>query len=878
MAIYYVSITGNDSNAGTAIGAPWRTIQKAANTAVAGSTVNIRAGIYAETIEVNVSGSAGAGFITFQSYPGETAIIDGSSFSPYTSGSEHDVILMDSRSYVRWQGLEIRNFNTATQNVEINGILVMGTSHHIEIIGNKIHDIRINVTQSSGGNGHGILVIGTNATTAMTDIVIDTNEVYNLRTGFSECITVNGNVTNWRVTNNVVHDCNNIAIDAAGHYGVCPNAANDQARNGIISGNRVTDIDSSHNPAYGGNFTTGGGGHSADGLYVDGGTNIVIERNTVIRANIGIEMASEHAGKSTSFITVRDNWVIESSTFGITIGGYDTDRGSTENCKILNNTLLNNGTLGESDIEMQFDTRNNVIKNNVIYGNGLGYFIHNGYTQNTGNVVDYNMFFGPGGASAALFAWKNVGYTGFTAYKAGSGNDAHSIYADPLFVNKAIYDLHLQAASPAIGAGDSSVIGSGELDIDGEARIQGSVVDMGADEYAAGGGPPPHTNPSPVSVIEAVALSESVVGIKTSVGHSTPGAVSISQTVSLIEGIVALHTGSQLPGPVIPPTSPPLAPRTQEIHSPFPVEAFVGPRITHYHQLGAGVVRPFVRASHGDLGNTQGVDTVLSNVGQIFGTKKKTFPWRPEFGSSLEGLRHRANNPALRELAGVYAREGLSRWEPRCKLQSLDVDVPLRRDEQNQVTMHARLLIEGAQGPQTFSLKIAGTEGIPAVEDPQGYSVVDTTVRTVHGLGQFAIVPSQQPVLNSHKLLGTGLIRPLTRGSDWSRGVGAEVVLSNVGEVLGTIPGTMPWLPEFGCKVHQLRHRSNTPATKELARLYVEQAMTKWEPRAKVTKVELLDGESRQQVIAIRIVCRLDLLQEGGTHLFDIALKEISHQ
>jgi uncharacterized protein DUF1565 len=39
---YFVSTSGNDSNAGTEA-APWRTIQHAADTARAGATVNIRA-------------------------------------------------------------------------------------------------------------------------------------------------------------------------------------------------------------------------------------------------------------------------------------------------------------------------------------------------------------------------------------------------------------------------------------------------------------------------------------------------------------------------------------------------------------------------------------------------------------------------------------------------------------------------------------------------------------------------------------------------------------------------------------------------------------------------------------------------------------------
>src|SRR5205814_10179098 len=62
---YYVdSASGNDTNSGTQ-SSPWKTIQKAMNSATAGSTVNIKAGTYHERLALNVSGTAG-NYITFQ--------------------------------------------------------------------------------------------------------------------------------------------------------------------------------------------------------------------------------------------------------------------------------------------------------------------------------------------------------------------------------------------------------------------------------------------------------------------------------------------------------------------------------------------------------------------------------------------------------------------------------------------------------------------------------------------------------------------------------------------------------------------------------------------------------------------------------------------
>src|SRR5947207_12563865 len=78
---FYVSTTGADSNPGTQT-APWRTVQHASDTARAGSTVNVRGGVYEELVSIKASGNASDGFITFRSYPGETAVLDAGHFAP----------------------------------------------------------------------------------------------------------------------------------------------------------------------------------------------------------------------------------------------------------------------------------------------------------------------------------------------------------------------------------------------------------------------------------------------------------------------------------------------------------------------------------------------------------------------------------------------------------------------------------------------------------------------------------------------------------------------------------------------------------------------------------------------------------------------------
>jgi len=469
---YYVSVSGSDANAGTFV-APWRHIQYALDRVSAGSTVHVLNGVYNEKVTFPRSGTSG-NYIVLQNYAGHTPVIDGTGL-PIVS--ETGLVVIQNRAYVKLIGFEIRNLQAGgSTSVFPAGIWIRGNGDHIEIRTNKVHNIE---NSCSHCGAHGIAVYGRDPNASIHDLIIDGNEVYDLQTGWSESMVLNGNVEQFVVSNNIVHDNDNIGIDFIGFEGENPNPAVDRARDGTVTGNLVYNINSFGNPAYGNE-------RSAGGIYVDGGTRIVIERNKVHDSNLGVELGSEHAGKNTSFVTLRNNFLYNNTQTGIAVGGYDKRRGSTENCVIVNNTLYNNFTQRDwgGEIYIQFDTRNNIIKNNIIFAHDGRLFINNWSSVMTGNIIDRNLFFAVGGGSNGTWVWHNIYYTTFAAYQSASGNDGTSLIGlDPLLVNPTSGDLHINTGSPAINTGEnlpSSQIGT--VDIDGNARIIHGTVDLGADE------------------------------------------------------------------------------------------------------------------------------------------------------------------------------------------------------------------------------------------------------------------------------------------------------------------------------------------------------------------------------------------------------------
>ena len=499
----YIAPDGNDSGSGT-LAQPWLTFAHATRELTTGDTLHLRGGIYAERLILTGKSGAPGTPIIIRTFEGEAAVIDGDTLT-VPPGGRSGLVVLENCNHLQLQGIEIRNFVTAAHDRTPAGIQIEGSGTGLEVRDCTIHHIWQS-SNNGNANGFGISVYGTSSS-PINELVLDGNEIYDLRTGLSESVVLNGNVTNFTVSRNHVHDCNNIGIDFIGYEGSAP-AEVDRARDGVCRENLVHDIDSSFNPGYGGNFTNGGGERSAAGIYVDGGTNITIERNHVYACDFGIELASEHATGFTNEIRMFNNLLHHNLGPGLIMGGYDSNRGKTRLCEVRNNTLYRNDTLLTygGQIALQFYLEENVFKNNIVWASPttkqmVVHYVEGGNATKRafppGNVFDYNIYFCEGDADGIEFGLNpdgtgNQSYSGLPAWRAAVGSDANSIFLNPGFatavpsVRASADDFKLVTESGAVDIGEPSppyVPDSEEKDFFGRSRVATSRVDVGFNEY-----------------------------------------------------------------------------------------------------------------------------------------------------------------------------------------------------------------------------------------------------------------------------------------------------------------------------------------------------------------------------------------------------------
>ncbi len=191
---------------------------------------------------------------------------------------------------------------------------------------------------------------------------------------------------------------------------------------------------------------------------------------------------------------VLTNCTFKSNSAGSGGGIYSMDdyRLTLTNCTFTGNSAMFGGGVYKND-DIECDNANLIVSNCTFTGNIATYEcggIRAGTALYCNQIITNSILWGnadSGGVdeSAQVDLWGFVDYVnynciqGLTGTLGGIGN----IDADPCFVDEANEDYHLLEDSPCIDTGDPNYIAEpNETDLDGNPRVMGGRIDMGAYE------------------------------------------------------------------------------------------------------------------------------------------------------------------------------------------------------------------------------------------------------------------------------------------------------------------------------------------------------------------------------------------------------------
>ena len=125
--------------------------------------------------------------------------------------------------------------------------------------------------------------------------------------------------------------------------------------------------------------------------------------------------------------------------------------------------------------------------------------------------------------------------------------------------------------------------------------------------------------------------------------------------------------------------------------------------------------------------------------------------------------------------------------------------------------------------------------------------------------------------IEDRSLLGYGLLAPLRRDRrlDFASAGGVQLVRSAISQILGTraddgrMTGELPWRPEMGSLLHRLQYAAIDDSFASLVRSRVIGAISLWEPRARITSVQVVRAADAQGHLQALIRVAFDIVQSG---------------
>ena len=435
-AVIHVKSSGNDINSGATWDMAKKTVTAAINIAAAGDEIWVAAGTYQENIHnkvVNINGvNTAVDIALYGGFAGTETARD------QRNWKNNQTILDGSSS-----GVVVSITNGASLATRIDGFRITNGTGGVSIFGSAATIVNNTIR---GNNGTGVLcsdykIIGVIPPNVVFAVITD-NIIVDNSSGSGAGIAITGSNTIAQsnlppsqptISRNTI--ARNTAGDDGGGIGCWGHTA-PLISNNFILANTAASLEDS--------FTGGGGciyatSNDMSGAPVEYAISAPVIINNVIAANgggLGGGISTIDTDIGVPVIT--NNTIVGNNGSGI---WWSTSYGNY--APKLQNNLVAFNTWG---IEQAGSTYPPTIKNNCVYGNSL-----------QGNGTDYK---------------------GIADQTGTNGN----ISVNPNLANYRIGDFHLQPGSPCINAGTLDAVSNGWTDIDGQNRVIGNSVDIGADE------------------------------------------------------------------------------------------------------------------------------------------------------------------------------------------------------------------------------------------------------------------------------------------------------------------------------------------------------------------------------------------------------------
>jgi len=458
---YYISKTGNDSNPGTIL-SPFLTIQKGLNVAKGGDSVFVKAGIYNEYVNFAVGGTNGNP-VVLKNYGTDVVTVDAQKSRCYCIWSvDKGYFVVDGINCINATAVNI--YLTGCNNVVIKnlsstlpiystfaagsgkGIYIGSTtnwgtditiknvnstgSYYPILVGSKVNRLNIIGGRYSYGSIDGINIQNSGMTISDTanisrNIVVDGVETdHNLRQG----------INTWGVRKATFKNFYSHDNSASGIQ--IENYSYNITIEDFICENNCANVMWT--------FETG--------VWIDDTDSCTVRRGIMRGNSTGFRVGHSKNVLAYNLLIYNNNRTLQGTTVNNSSGvDFYSDPSDgvnnlyTSHVELYNSVIFNNANSYSQRASVNIrDLGTYILKNNIISSSQstLDIFRVGSHTLISDNNLIYN--------KKDVNILNLTSLVNWSGYKTATGQDAHSINADPLFINA---DFKLQSISPAINAG-----------------------------------------------------------------------------------------------------------------------------------------------------------------------------------------------------------------------------------------------------------------------------------------------------------------------------------------------------------------------------------------------------------------------------------------